>query len=373
MLSGILRVLTSPDVVSLICRFQDGPTGDMLAFVSLPRRVRTPAHELAFLDETRHLQPAHDAVVTPWLARHGLSRLERLFIWSPCSKAIVVAHAAFHGRLDVLKHVHWIPTRSTDQPFDNATVLGALQGHVPVLEFLHSQGRLKYVAQASVAAASKGNLPVLDFIHQTVVTFNWNYAATLYVAAQHGQTTTLAWLLSVWVQDPVGTLFHALDVEFTCLRLAVRHGQHDTRRWLVKYMHGQGQGMLLPRVFAYEEHAVVDDIELKDVADAIWPVLQRVRRHYDMDNIARILDVLATGDDGGRRQVRAACFRILVRAVAFCRMDVLDWLVAQAIVDTTDLRDVLHLYAAVPCDRQHNRSTQAFLAHPRVQSWMGER
>ena len=77
----------------------------------------------------------------------------------------VVMAAIINGHLPVLEFLHDIDTHGAFCHSEMATWWAALAGHLPVLEFLHAKG-YPYDSRTFTYATQGGNLSVLKFLHE---------------------------------------------------------------------------------------------------------------------------------------------------------------------------------------------------------------
>ncbi|KAF0718302.1 hypothetical protein As57867_001770, partial [Aphanomyces stellatus] len=216
-------VLASADVLPCICAFQGGLPEDMLPFASLrPLPLTTSAPITDFLARIHNLM-ADKTAITLWLARYSLTRLDRLVACCRHARAVLLDYAAYHGRLGLLQQL----VAKNHEPFptqlQNVWVVSATQGHVAMLEFLHTRAFRLLATDNNMDRAFEGGPSLTQMPdHPSATTLsNGALGHLLYVVAHVNQLEMLQWLFCMWVPP---NAVSRRRVESKCLQMAVRNG-----------------------------------------------------------------------------------------------------------------------------------------------------
>ncbi|KAF0718306.1 Aste57867_1776 [Aphanomyces stellatus] len=327
-----------------ICRYQHGLPQDMLPFTCLPRRVH-PAHILLrFVHETIENQPKIDAVLTPWLASYGLSRIPHLVTSLSHTATLLLEYGAYHGRLDILQDAQVDGLRRSP----NLLVLCALQGDADTIKYLFNQGYILGMLDAGRAAAWKGSLVVLACLAAIDPKDYWIRESTLLFAAMGGHLPVLQWLVRTW--PSTNTAFRS-QVEKKCLEEAVRHQHHDVAYWLAQLMQTDNQAAI---VAAFHLDASVD--VLVPFVDDLLGVVNRVVRSTPRVQDIHTLDcIFQTMEDRqyNTRVIAEAKKAAMLRAVCCYRFEILAAL--ERTMEATDVQAALTLFVRSSIDRSFVR------------------
>ncbi|KAF0687077.1 Aste57867_21158 [Aphanomyces stellatus] len=247
--SPLLLVLRSSDLLLTIGQFQDGLWDDMVPFHRLNPRQSLHLlhhHRSPILDASSRcgdsllLGQFHrvvDALLLPWLERHGLDRVVRLVDALPYMRAIVVENAVLHNRLDILQFMHKKYTLDAchDQLYH---VAAAGHADVSTIEWLRLALGLPVggLVDAARCAARHNNIPQLRCLcdHSPEPVQDTRIFLDL---AQHGQVDALTWFYAQWA--PVMTAAQACQLVKMATAVASKTGQLKVARWLeTKTAHG---------------------------------------------------------------------------------------------------------------------------------------
>ncbi|KAF0716147.1 Aste57867_3007 [Aphanomyces stellatus] len=178
--AAVVALLT-PNVLRLVCGFQSGMYYDMRAFRKLPAACEFPRDAATV-----------DAVLTPWLDRHGLDRLPVLLTCVAKMYTPVVEYAVHFDRLDVFESLTEMGRRRSCDASANLLVLAATQGHVAMCAHLVACGYVVRLVDAANAAALRGHVQVLALlVHESMA---WVLKETLENTVWGDQVDLLVWL-----------------------------------------------------------------------------------------------------------------------------------------------------------------------------------
>ncbi|KAF0718532.1 Aste57867_1634 [Aphanomyces stellatus] len=178
-----------------IAAYQQGVLSDTTQFRHLHRpRPHNPTDNYS-LDDDGFARV--DALLAPWLATFGISRLLPLFKCMSHMRDIAFLHAVYQGRLDVVRYL--------DDAFGihsfcyNALDIAATRGHLDVLEYLHDRDYVGCTKVAMGGAALHGHVHVLAFLHRK--RHEGCFRGALDGAAQRGLHDVVRWLVEHEADD----------------------------------------------------------------------------------------------------------------------------------------------------------------------------
>ncbi|KAF0718813.1 Aste57867_1470 [Aphanomyces stellatus] len=340
---GIKSVLASRDVLQLVFQFQDGLPEDMRPFATLPLMPSPhPSSFNTFLSKIHELQHQVDVVVTPWLAHYGLARLNCLIECCPRARDIVLAHAAYHGRLDLVQFLASTDDEPYPQAFNPVWLLSVALGHQSVVGFLDARGR----HLLPLAGPRPQGCPTLVYFlydARRPDLPDWFLERMCCLATQCGQLSVLQYL------------FRALGAATTeqldsdCLQTAVEYRHVHIQQWLATRIQESTDSEAFVSLFAQSNRATVEAFApyVDDIMQLVEPVIQSHCRDHDMANLAAILTALSQEATRLCEAKKAA----LRQMVVHFRVDLLDWLLQQG-MDEGDIRDVLDEFQVPDRDNQ---------------------
>ncbi|KAF0716141.1 hypothetical protein As57867_002992, partial [Aphanomyces stellatus] len=320
--------LSTPDVLRLVCGFQSGMYYDMRAFRKLPAACEFPRDAATV-----------DAVLTPWLDKHGLDRLPVLLACVVKMHTPVVEYAIHFDRFDVLESLTEMGRRPCDASA-NLLVLAATQGHVAMCDHLVACGYAMRLTDAANAAALRGHVQVLALLAHESMT--WVSKETLENAVWGDQVEVLVWLFDTWLST-LGILQRKKLTERALLR-SVRYRSWGSTKWLAQHMQSTGERDGILRTYLQQQDPIAECL-LTDFLDRSMAVpldvLARASPSCGLDKLQRVFghfDSLAK--TGGGVQRRDASMQCMVHLVANPTTGpTLRWLVDT--MDKVDIDDVL--------------------------------
>ncbi|KAF0694539.1 Aste57867_14579 [Aphanomyces stellatus] len=333
MSKGAIAVLLSEDLFDRIKVFQHGMHLDMRPLKALtpvsPGILQGCSH---LTNECRAAMERIDALLTPWYAAHGTSRIPCLFRWFKHTYGVVATHAAYFGKLETLEYLHDVYTIRffRDLPLWN---VAAANGHLHVLGFLHTHLYVSYYQSAALTCAgASGALAAVDWLHSHSILCDIIDAQDM--AAEFGQLEVLQWLhargigeITTWGMDRAAKNGH-IDVlawlydhtNVTCTTNAMddaaRNGHLDALEWLHAH---QSKGATNASVQYAAEHGHTDVV--------LWLLVhqpQMTKTALAMEAAAHRghLEVVQALHDFGWPSTK----RVMERAAAGGHLHVLQWL-----------------------------------------------
>ncbi|CAK4797671.1 unnamed protein product [Aphanomyces euteiches] len=157
-----MAVLLHPQLLRLVCEFQDGVFADLL---QIPLRSFDEKACVYFMMDAKHhtlafLANFHDTYA-PWLRLHPTERdVGRLLRCRPHLHDVIAAHAAMYGQLYLLQSL-----QPLQLPF--LLKLAASNGQTDAVRLLVSKGCTTCSSESLDGAARNGHLQVLEFLDET--------------------------------------------------------------------------------------------------------------------------------------------------------------------------------------------------------------
>ncbi|KAH9088925.1 hypothetical protein LEN26_019356 [Aphanomyces euteiches] len=240
-------VLSSVDLVRLVCAFQRGLFEDTKALLLTMQRES----DLEWSQADRDMERLH-RVLEPWHCRFDLSRLELLRHCRSYRSLVenVVQEAVYYGRSAIIRAIDVSVLQSIRIPLVD---LAALGGRMDMLRYLHEISHAGYSHQAVNWAAVKGDVDILAFLlhhydikatdmalhhavehrHLNAATLLWNHgyrscsSETVLAVVKRGTVEMLEWL---HLHMPHNVNFPPDTID--TMHMAAFHGRLDMVEWL---------------------------------------------------------------------------------------------------------------------------------------------
>ncbi|KAF0717985.1 Aste57867_1971 [Aphanomyces stellatus] len=218
--SPFTTVLCSPDLVSLVGRFQDGLPEDILPFRSVltgySKRLKPSSLDLAAIADI-------DALVRPWLTRHGHTRLHHMCCSLSLRRDTLLLYAAYVGDIALMDTLltRFPSSASEHLPLVKLAIAG---GSVPTVTYLQAtRGFALSPASVLKMAATFGHVSMLEAVESLLPPMA--YYSPLKLAMRRDHVAVVAYLLPKCTSD---LLSHAMTdavshAAMQCLR-ALPHG-----------------------------------------------------------------------------------------------------------------------------------------------------
>ncbi|KAF0684300.1 Aste57867_23718 [Aphanomyces stellatus] len=309
-------VLTTQDVVRLVCMYQCGVYEDMRPLLQLESvwtsggfwtRIWTRvATEHYLLGERRR---AH-AILSTWFECHAATRVSALMQCLPHAMPLVAEFAASSGRLDILDFVYAHARLQDCSRF--LGVEAAMGGQIATMVYLCDRHYPVRAVLATIAAAAGNHVDILAYLHENVTRQNSFTGAAVDAAAAHGHLAALQWLVRMWI-IPTNELPDRRAMLRLALDAVLRHGRHHTNMaaWLVGEMADDTLGIVhavLAHQGPYHLVATLDAANVVTATLATFPV-------DTMDDITAMLAHVPSLADKGTVARRAAEHECLLFAL----------------------------------------------------------
>ncbi|KAF0697555.1 Aste57867_11766 [Aphanomyces stellatus] len=155
-----MDVLQSPELVGLILPFQEGIYEDMVPFCRLTLPTLPDPDKLNDPDVDPDFAALH-AVLSPWIARFGTSRLDKLFACQRHMHHIVLLHSIYYCVVD---HVFYLYDNdlffATYYPHIDLAAINGQARLLPFLDHIGCRGTMKAID----GAAQNGHLEVIQWL-----------------------------------------------------------------------------------------------------------------------------------------------------------------------------------------------------------------
>ncbi|KAF0718305.1 Aste57867_1775 [Aphanomyces stellatus] len=342
-MASCIQVLVTPEVFRLVSLYQNGIPEDFVPFAQLPRVEYLPQpwfHHDTKVFAGGNPAPHVDAVLLAWLGCYNLDRLATLTLHLPHLKATVLEFAAYNGRVDILQAFPPDEFASTA----NLLVLAALQGHIPVVEYLVHVGYKAQVNAAGGAAAWGGDIALLETM-TTLNLDNWIPPSMFTYAARAGQLAAFEWLWQQWAHDQNYEYIRGVALR-SGLDEAIRHGHEPLARWMAGSLREPTIRRIVFLAFLRQEsHAADFLLEYMDNPDDVNLVLGMLisvtNSKHALTKVQSVLAVLdTTTNESIAGLTRNAESRILAGAAKRSFVDVIQWLVNERTMSRAVVRRI---------------------------------
>ncbi|KAF0685432.1 Aste57867_22698 [Aphanomyces stellatus] len=332
------QVLATPDLLRLILQFQDGYTQDMVVFTTLVHSSSKSGPSRRDTAKT----------LTPWLAQYELTtRLPVALDLFPNLRQAILEFASLEGRVDVLDvvHIHYLPAGLTKIPASHLEEPASSNGHLHVLEYLHSIGcERKHWHQCTTLAINGGHMPVLEYLHDTYAFKTWFNEAMLTKAFRTNKLAVFAFLYKAWMSTtPKNNDDERRQQEHKYLDLVVTKASLDaTWMTILKVMVPAMQihnNDAVVKVFMTNRrsHVMVECLDasfhvpLRDIVVSTRPDEEQLRRLFD--TFPWLREPGPAQDDAWRRY--------FVDAIHMINLPIMQWLVQHPALDRRVAQEVL--------------------------------